>query len=364
VPATPQKLSVIYLGKRGGGLNLLADTLAELRKMDFSVKTYVSSNSKFEGMELLLIGESYRLFSPSSFSGFFNVNEIFKGIHGALKFISGNAEQKVLFIMPSPFDFSYYILAKIKRLDVITCIHDAVPHSGDAWPTLSSISFRLRCSSTLVVFSEHVANQLRLKTIKPILLADLPQSISQTGQLKPDALATLKKMYEFKEPVVLLIGRLKDYKNVRQIFQIAQIMDGALFVVAGSSSRPIVHSGGLLVLNRWLSNREFNAILEAADILVFPYTDASQSGTIPPAMKMGKIIVSVNHPGLLGQLKGYDRTIISEDTSAESMHIAIKKGMAMTRLKPKGDQKVVTSMRVLQYSSLAIVVTRYLFPKR
>ena len=361
---TRQDLSLIYLGKRGGGLNLLADVLIELKKMDLSVKTFVSSSSKFEGAELSHLEEPYRLFSPSSLADCLSINAIFQGIHGSLQFLRGDAPQKVLFIMPSPFDAFYYILAKLRGREVISCIHDAVPHSGEVWPSRHSISFRLRCSSTLVAFSVHIANQLRLKTDKPILLADLPKSIPEIGKLEPDALSTLALMRNSWKPVVLLIGRLKEYKNVRQIFEIAQTMVGAQFVVAGSSNRPIVESKEVCILNRWLSNREFSAILEEADILVLPYTDASQSGTIPLAIKLGKIIVSANHPGLLGQLDGYERAIISEDLSDEAMQLAITQGMAMHVLISRENKKVVSNIREQEYSGLATVITKYLTMSR
>ncbi len=364
MPTTRQDLSLIYLGKRGGGLNLLADVLIELKKMDFSVKTFVSSSSKFEGSELPNFEETYQLFSPSSLADCLNINAIFHGIHGFVEFLRGDANQKVLFIMPSPFDAFYYILAKLRGREAITCIHDAVPHSGEVWPSRHSINFRLRYSSTLVAFSVHVANQLRVKTGKPILLADLPKSIPQIGKLGPDALVTLDLMRNSKKPVVLLIGRLKEYKNVRQIFENAQTIVGALFVVAGSSNRPIVESKDICILNRWLSNREFNAILEEADILVFPYTDASQSGTIPLAIKLGKIIVSANHPGLLGQLDGYERAIIPEDTSDEAMQFAITQGMTMQALISKENKNIVANIRKQEYSGLATVITKYLTVNR
>jgi glycosyltransferase involved in cell wall biosynthesis len=364
VTTTRQDLSLIYLGKRGGGLNLLADVLIELKKMDLPVKTFVSSSSNFEGAELPNLEHSYRLFSPSSIADCFNINAIFNGIRGSLQFLRGDANQTVLFIMPSPFDAFYYVLAKLRGREVISCIHDAVPHSGEVWPSRHSISFRLHCSSTLVAFSLHIANQLRLRTGKPILLADLPKSIPDIGKLEPDALSTLDLMRNSKKPVVLLIGRLKEYKNVRQIFEIAQTIVEALFVVAGSSNRPIIESKNICILNRWLSNREFNAILEEADILVFPYTDASQSGTIPLAIKLGKIIVSANHPGLMDQLDGYERAIISEDLSDEAMQSAITQGMNMQALISKENKKVVANIREQEYSGLATVITKYLTVSR
>ena len=364
MPTTRQDLSLIYLGKRGGGLNLLADVLLDLKEMNLSVKTFVSSNLKFEGAELPNLEESCRLYSPSSLGDSLSISAIFHGIHGALQFLRGEANQKVLFIMPSPFDAFYYILAKLRGHEIITCIHDAVPHSGEVWPSRHSINFRLRCSSTLIAFSVHVANELRLKTDKPILLADLPKSIPQIGKIEPDALATLDLMSNSKKPVVLLIGRLKEYKNVRQIFEIAQTMGGALFVVAGSSNRPIVESKDICLLNRWLSNREFNAILEEADILVFPYTDASQSGTIPIGIKLGKIIVSTNHPGLLGQLEGYARAIVSEDASNKALQFAITQGMTMQALISKVNKKIVANSREQEYSGLATVITKYVTVNR
>ena len=52
------------------------------------------------------------------------------------------------------------------------------------------------------------------------------------------------------------------------------------------------------VINRWIKDEEVSEIVEPADVVILPYTHATQSGVIPLAYAFSKPVIATNVGGL------------------------------------------------------------------
>jgi glycosyltransferase involved in cell wall biosynthesis len=321
---------IIYLGKKGGGLSLLEDILTNLNPQDRSYELWLSSTLNPEEFDLSGNYKITYLFSPRNLIELLNPRILFIGlINLKTAFFSKNVNLNI-FIMPSPFDWIYYRLLRLKKQNIATCFHDLKSHPGERWPTLASTLFRLRSSDFIIVFSRYIASELSLRTSKEIFLASLPSNLRLTGQLGSDVKFLIQIMQSSKLPVVLLIGRQRKYKDVEAFQQLAKdFQETALFIIAGEGFIEESSESKVVVMNRWLSNREFIQLIENSDILLFPYSEASQSGNIPLAISKKKIIVATSHPGLTEQLSHYSLKVIYDGSNTENITVAFAEALTI-----------------------------------
>jgi glycosyltransferase involved in cell wall biosynthesis len=90
-----------------------------------------------------------------------------------------------------------------------------------------------------------------------------------------------------------------------------------------------------------LTDAEFIYLIQTADILLFPYIEASQSGTIPIAIAEGKVIVTSDVGGLPEQVKNYSSAYVYRSEESESFIGAINR--ALTQGKSEKSSKNETS---------------------
>lgn len=312
-------------------MNLYFDLMTSLKKKNVQANSFLSSSVESEVRKIEFIDRPYFLYSPSSFRDIFKLRSFILGLGGYLYFVRLQKFETVIFVMPSPFDLPLYFLGRLKRLNIICCIHDITAHPGEAWPRSGAISARTRQASSLVAFSLPIANSLELSTGKPVDLAHLPDTIPLLGELGADVQALIHKMNASNKITVLLIGRINAYKNAEMIAQVASKLPDFLFFIAGQLNSKLGIAQNLVTLDKWLSNIEFDSILREADIVIFPYSEASQSGTIPLAISHQKIIVAADHPGFRDQLKSYEGKVIFEPNNETLCSFALVEAGKMLR---------------------------------
>jgi glycosyltransferase involved in cell wall biosynthesis len=112
--------------------------------------------------------------------------------------------------------------------------------------------------------------------------------------------------------VVLFVGTCKPYKGLELLVEswrgVAQRNDRALLIVAGNGEPEYLQMLRTAVARlamddsirldlRGLSNDEIVAYHVAADVIVLPYTNITQSGALLTAMAFGSTIVATDIPG-------------------------------------------------------------------
>lgn len=326
VKLSPQA-RLVYLGKRGGGLNLYTDTVLQLESAKIPTLNFVSSHLQECDDVVPSPSKTWSLYSPKKFTEMFNINAIYKSLIGLRFFFKTNNSFITVFIMPSPFDFLYLLISRFGGGASWVCIHDYTPHLGEFWPRKRSIHFRIKVAHELIAFSKPIGDHLRNYTKKPVYLVNLPNTIPNIGNVDSDVSSTLKLIDESAKSTVLLIGRNPDYKNSQAMIVLARHFKHVNFLVAGENINSFPPLPNLFIIDKWLSNAEFDTILEFAPIVIFPYLEASQSGTIPLAIQKRKIVIASNQPGLIYQLDGYAQKIIYNTPECSDEFEAINKAL-------------------------------------
>jgi glycosyltransferase involved in cell wall biosynthesis len=114
-------------------------------------------------------------------------------------------------------------------------------------------------------------------------------------------------------PKLLLIGRIRDYKGLNHLLEeFRSINSKFTLLIAGEGSAKAEMPANVFFLNRWLNRIEFEHLIDFADIVLFPYSEASQSGILPIAIAKNKKIVVSTAPGLLEQSSGSQNSISFE----------------------------------------------------
>ncbi|TCR70036.1 glycosyltransferase family 4 protein [Bosea sp. BK604] len=189
-------------------------------------------------------------------------------------------------------------LALIPRLlgcKLIYFVHDAEPHSGDFAPGWQRMTQRwlIARSQRVVAMSRHVAE--RLLELHPDLspgcldvvpLHMLARSPRRGGRPNPDGPLRF-----------LFVGRLLHYKGLDLLAQALALLppdaDWRLTIAGDGPQREQVLSwfGGManvdLTRLRWLEEDEIESLIDSHDIMICPYRDASQSGSIVEALYAG-----------------------------------------------------------------------------
>lgn len=323
-------IRIIYLGKKGGGLSLLEDLLTNLNLQHRPYELWLSSTLNSADFSPSGNYRVIHLFSPRNFKELINLRLLLSGATNLIKVLLTSRAEINIFLMPSPFDWAYYRILRAKKEFIITCIHDLKSHPGEKWPTINSTFFRLKMSDIIIAFSHYLASQLRLKTTKEILLAGLPKKLKLAGSMGSDVKSLIEIMQSCELPIVLLIGRQRKYKDTNAFLNLAHnFQDIALFVIAGEGATE--HSGNskTVIINRWLSNIEFMQIMGNANIVFFPYSEASQSGNIPIAMAEKKIIVATSQHGIAEQLSRYPLKVIYDGGKFGAISGALAEALAI-----------------------------------
>jgi glycosyltransferase involved in cell wall biosynthesis len=217
--------------------------------------------------------------------------------------------------MPGPLDQVLLAALRLLGLPAVVVVHDADAHTGDNMPLLMFMQRRLmRRADAVVALSEYVAARLvkqRMVAVDrqivvshpPFMFGPMPPPRAHGGALR-----------------LLFFGRLRQYKGLRllasAVHQLRARRDWELRVVgSGPESAELAilrRLPGVVVENRWVPEAQISALFAWADVLVMPYTEASQSGIAPAAIAAGRMVVCTRVGGLVEQLKNEDLAVLCE----------------------------------------------------
>lgn len=202
----------------------------------------------------------------------------------------------------------------VYRKKCISLIHDPFPHSGEeTFNRKLSNTLLIKWGQAYVLFNEsqrqkfadaYVISQDR------IFSSFLSQYEFLTlFQPNKDILPKESKMLK-----VLFTGRISPYKGLRYLYEAVQsYLDTSKdiqLVIAGKGPIDFDISGvdkeHVFIYNRFIESSELHALLDWCDVVVCPYTDATQSGVIMSAFALCKPVLATNVGGL-PEMLGFGR---------------------------------------------------------
>ena len=220
-----------------------------------------------------------------------------------------------------------YCFARLGRTSArrIAVIHDGVPHPGDAGWIQDYLFAPPPGADRYIALTRHVADQLiRVHGISSSRIAVIPH-----GQFAFDGLNPQPRAIRTDGPLhIHFFGRLTPYKGLPLLVEACETLhkasiDMTLTVTGHGPLETVAGRLGQLpnavVHNRWIDEDEIPTLLQRADVVVLPYTEASQSGVAAVAFGMGIPVVVTPVGGLTEQVTDGHNGLVAADVTAEAL---------------------------------------------
>lgn len=204
---------------------------------------------------------------------------------------------------------------------VIYTVHDLFPLDGADARERRRLSAAYRQVDALICHTQtskkRLVNELRIDPAKIWHIPHGPLSPAQNIGDSDDESAIPQAEdvtgVGCDTPTVLLFGVLRPYKGydflLRAWSQVRNQLDDARLVIVGSANQQVKEEIENLVQEegidksvsrtyRYVSDAELHAVIDAADVLVYPYRNITQSGALFTGMEAGKAIAATDVGGL------------------------------------------------------------------
>ena len=321
-------ISILYLGKRGGGAQLTLDLTKQLS---------LSSIFELKSVAIRKDNEIYSSFNQSvvidllnsglSMDSFLKIFEYLFNPQKLLCRLRIKSGEVCLIPMISPVGLVIERILKRQGIHVLRFLHDAHRHPGDRWPTNRIIRRIISDSTFLITLSINVANQILMLNSKiDVAVYNHP----------PFNFPESSKQLKLPEKYYLFLGRIRKYKGLEIIlssFRMMNLSDVSL-VIAGEGKVSGALPNNVFILNRWLEESEISELVKYAEVICFPYVESSQSGLIPYCMIKNKKIAITPTQGLKDQVKGYPNVVISSGYSPQEFKLAMESAFNFKKVKP------------------------------
>lgn len=299
------RILAIYWGRRGGGLSLFNQFVEDCKDLELPIF------QSLRPVRTLKNGEV----SPISI---FRISSWLKSRKNLIVKALGCDVETAVFVMASPWDIFLGRRLMAKGINVVRIIHDGSPHPGEYFPSKFWIRLLTQDCSRIVTLSQYVANK-----IVSSFEVD-PDSISVCEFPMPRLKVTnIRQPEEIKR--VLLIGRGKKYQGQSLLEEAWALIEraGITLIIAGEGFLPKKNHPGIEYRNKWMSDDQLVDTIAASDLVVFPYLEASQSGTIPICKALGVPVIVTPVGGLPEQVEHGVTGIVLGKVSAVEMAEAI-----------------------------------------
>ena len=208
-------------------------------------------------------------------------------------------------------------------LRFVPMIHDAEPHPGDpAFLWEHRLRAELGAAAEAIVFSASVAAGVHRRR-PDLVLHRLPLGATLREGMNPAPPRDEGAGVHFVN-----LGRLRRYKGLDLLRDAWPLLrrhhPEATLLVAGEGDAQALAPGlaalpGVTVQVRWLTEEDMAGFVGAADAVVLPYREASQSGLVAMAHALGVPAVATPVGGLAEQVRDGVDGIVAKDVTPEAL---------------------------------------------
>jgi glycosyltransferase involved in cell wall biosynthesis len=229
-----------------------------------------------------------------------------------------------------------FLARKFARAKVLFICDNVIPHEKR---TVDSIFTRLAFSQVdyFVTLSNSVLRDL--KSVKPeavaVEIAHPSYSYFTFGRTESEA---AKKRLGVSGRVILFFGYVRPYKGVRYLLEafakVREKVDATLLLVGEfyEPREPYLEQiqkfdigKSVVLVDRYVRDEEVGLFFSAADIVVLPYTSATQSGVIQIAFAFEKPVISTRVGGIPEVIQDGVNGILVPPCDSEAMARAIER---------------------------------------
>ncbi len=225
------------------------------------------------------------------------------------------------------------LVPALKKGGAANClvIHDAVPHSGDNYAIRHLMIRRdIRQADALIALSSAVGRRL-------IEDYHCPANRVWTSSMGPFRYGVpgQRQVRRLGPPPhrLLFFGRLRPYKGLANLLEAMRILDRrgipVTLQVAGDGTIDLPPlPPNVRLERRWVPEGEIGGLFADIDLVILPYSEASQSGVIPIAHHFGVPAVVTPSGGLPEQLGFGTKGFIAADGSPPALADAIQAALS------------------------------------
>jgi glycosyltransferase involved in cell wall biosynthesis len=315
------KIGIVYLGRRGSGGPISIELATHLSKKT-EVFAFISAYSEclkvWEETGVTL--EKVNTYS-SPIQAFLSYLDYarFRQISIRIQFY-----QPDVLIFPMFYTWNPFIQRFLKDIPTLIAVHDPVPHPG--W---SDFVYRhledwsIRQADRHLLFSRVFEKCAQTRGINPETIDYVP-----TGALSYyQRYSHNDERYQSQHSSILFFGRITAYKGIGVLLEafgeITRQYPSRLYIVGEGDLRPYKKSlarfPNVEVVNRWVKDEEISMFFNKADIVVLPYTQATQSGVLDVAAAYGCAVIATRSGGLPEQIKDGKTGLLVDPGSVDQL---------------------------------------------
>lgn len=216
-----------------------------------------------------------------------------------------------------------------RHTKVISIVDNMIPHEKRLGDTLFTKYFASSIDG-FVTMSEKVKNDVKLFSHKPTLVSPHP-IFDHFGSAIPALQARIQLGLGENDKIILFFGYIRKYKGLDLLIQamkdirIQQL--GIRLLVVGEfydAAQPYINLVNSLALqnqitfyDQFVPDQEVTNYVSAADFIIQPYKNATQSGVTPLAYHFSKPMLVTNVGGLADTVPHLKVGVVTEPTSED-----------------------------------------------
>ena len=341
------RIGLIYMGRHGPGGPISFELASHLsRKADlFAVVSEDADHIGYwrrSGLKILAV-PTFRTYTEALFSCLSQAR-----VRKLASQISSMRPDVLLYPMIHPWTPSLQkTLADIP--DVVT-VHDPAAHPGIVHRMSSFWERRsAQRASRCVVLAQTFLEQMQARGIAKEKIDVIPQAVFSFYDKFTENTENSRTARS-----ILFFGRITQYKGLDvliQAFRICQARwpDLRLSIAGEGDMRPyrrlLDGAKNVTVLNRWVEDAEVPGIFQSSDIVVVPYTSASQSSVIVLAASFRRPVIASRVGAIPEQIRDGETGILVDPGSAEALASAIERSLTDAHLREAIAERLSLEMR-------------------
>ena len=194
-----------------------------------------------------------------------------------------------------PWNLHFAKWAKKNGVPCIITIHDYKTHLGEQSALIENIQKKTIALASRVIFLTKFVRQQCIAELGP----SEKYFVSSHPILPAHATNSLPHA---DRPKLLFLGRVVGYKGLPLITEAIKGMDLELTIAGKQTKLNIQATSNITVIDKVLTDAEISELLATHEILVLPYTEASQSGVLTLGISAEMVMLITKVGGLEEQL--------------------------------------------------------------
>ena len=246
-------------------------------------------------------------------------------------------------IIHSDSRFWFFLNYFLRKKKIVQTLHEVTSHeANNSHPEIRRLNWLIK-KSTPIIFHSHISKERYIefrKTVTTKKVADDNLAMIRFGLFETYHCFSNKSISisNTEKINILYFGRIVPYKGIHILIEAFKILQDKypIHLIVAGSGEPYFDFKDIKsyeFINRHISNEEIVNLIEACDMVVLPYTSASQSGIPMTAYCFNKPIVASNIAGLREVIDHLKTGILVDDLNDQSLASSIEMLVENSNLK-------------------------------